>query len=58
MKARVKHNKQVGDLNAGIKEGDIVDVTNTGYDEVFGEDLYYVEGKTLRLPLSDLELLE
>ena len=57
MKAKIKENKNLEDLNAGLIEGDTVEVTNIGFDDVFNEDMYLIEGKTLRLPESDLELL-
>lgn len=57
MKAKIKNKKNIEQLKVGLKGGDIVEVKEIEFDEVFNEKMYRIIGNTLRLPESDLELI-
>lgn len=53
MKARLKFKHNITDLKAGIKGGQEVEIEPREFDEVYGENMYFIVGTTIQLPESD-----
>ena len=58
MKAKIKHKKQIEDLNIGLKSGQEVEVEEFGFDDVYKENKYRIIGYNLWLPESDLKFIK